>query len=286
MPQNRFPRAAMSANVASPPMIYRVFPPPPRLARHVECIWYLRKRADASAPPDRILPDGCMELIFNLRTPFAQADAAGRFLRQPPAMLVGQISRFVLLQPAADIEVLAVRFKPAGAHAFFPLDLDEFTDRYVALEQFDRGWCELAQRIGDAPTLAARVRIIEAGLLRHFDADPHRSARMATAIDWLQTAEAPPAIDAVAQAIGVSARQLERMFRREVGLTPKHFARLARFRRMLGVLDRADPQWADLAARAGYSDQPHLVREFREFAGLAPRACLAEQTDFAAALLS
>ena len=78
-------------------MIYRVFPPHPRLARHVECLWYLRKTADASAPPDRILPDGCMELVFNFRTPFSQADATGRFVRQPPAILAGQLSRFVLL---------------------------------------------------------------------------------------------------------------------------------------------------------------------------------------------
>ena len=267
-------------------MIYRAFPPPPRLARHVECIWYLRKRADATEPPDRILPDGCMELVFNLRTPFSQADASGRFVRQPPALLVGQLTRFVLLQPAAEIEVIAARFKPAGAHAFFRFELDELTDRYVALDRLDRGWCELAERLGNAPTLAARVQALEAGLLQRFDVDPIRSARTTTAIEWMQAAEAPPRIEAVAQALGVSARQLERMFRREIGLAPKHFARLTRFRRMLGVLDRADPQWADLAARAGYSDQPHLVREFREFAGLAPRACLAEQTDFAAALLS
>ncbi len=216
----------------------------------------------------------------------SQADAAGRFVRQPPALLVGQLSRFVLLQPAADVEVLAVRFTPAGAHAFFRIDLDEITDRYVALEQLDRGWVEVAEQLGDPPTLLARVRRLESALAQRFDADPVQHSRTATAIAWLQTAETAPRVEAIAQALGISARQLERMFRREIGLAPKHFARLTRFRRMLSALDRANPQWADLAARAGYSDQPHLVREFREFAGLTPRACLAEQTEFSAALLT
>ena len=62
-------------------MIYQVFPPHPLLARHIACLWYLRNQSAAEAPPDRVLPDGCMELVFNLRTPFAQADAAGRFVR-------------------------------------------------------------------------------------------------------------------------------------------------------------------------------------------------------------
>lgn len=266
-------------------MIYRIFPPHPQLARHVACIWYLRKRTEGGAPPDRILPDGCMEMIFNLRTPFSQADATGAFARQPPAILVGQLSRFVLLQPAAEVEVLAVRFKPAGAHAVLRLDLDELTDRYVALDQLGRGWRELAGRVANAATLAARVRLLEGELLRRLPHPTPAGARTNVALDLLHAGEVPPRIEAVARTLGLSPRQLERTFRREVGLTPKHYSRLVRFRRMLAALDRADPQWADLAAQAGYSDQPHLVREFREFAGLAPRACLAEQTPFAAALL-
>jgi AraC-like DNA-binding protein len=268
-----------------PAMIYRVFPPHRRLACHVACLWYLRKPADASAPPDRVLPDGCMELVFNLRTPFSRADATGRFERQPPAILVGQLSRFMLLHSTTEAEVLAVRFAPAGGHAIFRLDLDEITDRHVALENLGGPWRELAARIADAPTLAARVRLLEEALLRRCPPGCEADPRAAAAAGLLAASETPPRIAAVAGAVGLSERQLERRFRREVGLTPRHFARLARFRRMLGALDRADPRWADLAARAGYSDQPHLVREFREFSGLAPRACLAGQTAFAAALL-
>ena len=267
-------------------MIYRTWTPHPQLARHLECIWYLHKHSAAGDPADRILPDGRMELVFNLRTPFSQADATGRFVRQPPAILVGQLSRFVLLQPAAEVEVLAARFKPAGARAFFREDLAELTDRYVALDQLDRPWRELAARIGDAPTLAAGVRSLEAGLLQRLAPPSAGSGMTAIALDLLQAIEEPPRIAQVARTLGLSTRHLERTFRREVGLTPKHFARLMRFRRLLGALDRADPRWADLAAHAGYSDQPHLVREFRDFTGLTPRAWLANQTSFAAALLS
>jgi AraC-like DNA-binding protein len=266
-------------------MIYRTFAPSPRLAPHVDCIWYLRKRGPAQQVPDRILPDGCMELIFHLRTPFSQADATGRFIRQPPALLVGQLSRFTLLQPAPDVEVLAARFKPAGARAFFRADLHELTDRHVALDRIDRGWAELAAQIGEAPTLAARLHALESGLGRRIAPLQPADERAALALDLLYAGVTSPRIAAVARTLGISERQLERTFQRDVGLTPKHYARLLRFRRMLGALDRGAPGWADLAAQAGYSDQSHLVREFRAFTGLAPRACLADQTPFAVALL-
>ena len=267
-------------------MIYRQFAPHPRLARHVACLWYLRKQPAADAPPDRILPDGCMELIFNLRTPFSQADHTGCFVRQPAAILVGQISRPMLLHATDEVEALAVRFKPAGAHALFRRDLDELTDRCIAIEQLDPGWRELAERLDRAGRLAARLRLLEGELLRRLEAFSFaQNSRAIAALDLLQAAESPPRIASVARAVGLSPRQLERTFRREVGLTPKHYSRLLRFRRMLGALDRADPRWADLAALTGYSDQPHLVREFREFAGLTPQSYLAGQTPFAAALL-
>lgn len=267
-------------------MIYRTYAPHPQLARHLECLWYLRLPAVAGGPPDRVLPDGCCELIFNLRAPFLRASAAGRWARQPAAMFVGQISRHLLLQATGDVEILAVRFKPAGAHAIFRFDLDELTDGQVALDQLDAGWRELARRVGDAPTTEARVRVIESELRRRLGPDPLGPLRATAALDLLRADESPGRVEAVATAVGLSTRQLERTFRREIGLTPKHYARLLRFRRIFDGLNRNDPQWADLAARLGYSDQPHLVREFREFAGLAPRAYFAGQTAFAAALLT
>ena len=150
-------------------MIYRQFMPHPHLAKHIACLWYLHKRPDTGAPPDRVLPDGCMELIFNLRTPFNLADAAGCFVRQTTTILVGQISRQVLLQATDEVEVLAVRFTPAGAHAFFRLDLDELTDRCITPGQLDRGWSDLAGRLDGADRLAARLRLLEGELLRRLE---------------------------------------------------------------------------------------------------------------------
>lgn len=81
----------------------------------------------------------------------------------------------------------------------------------------------------------------------------------------------------VAGDLGVSERQLRRVFREEAGLSPKTFAKLTRFHRALSVAsEEGETSWASIAAAVGYYDQAHLIAEFRAIAGTTPRALLAE----------
>jgi transcriptional regulator GlxA family with amidase domain len=77
---------------------------------------------------------------------------------------------------------------------------------------------------------------------------------------------------ALADACGRSHRHFIAGFRDAAGLAPKRYARVLRFQRLLAVLAATPrPAWAQLALDAGYFDQSHLIREFREFAGVSPR---------------
>ena len=84
-------------------------------------------------------------------------------------------------------------------------------------------------------------------------------------------------VSAVAVELGVSERHLRRLFRQAVGVSPKTFAKLTRFRRALRAA-RADKRagWATIAVAAGYYDQAHLIAEIRSIAGKTPRARLGE----------
>jgi transcriptional regulator GlxA family with amidase domain len=84
-------------------------------------------------------------------------------------------------------------------------------------------------------------------------------------------------VSSVAADLGVSERHLRRVFRKAVGMSPKGFARLARFRHALRMV-REDSRlsWATIAAAAGYYDQAHLIEEFRAIAGVTPRVLLSE----------
>jgi transcriptional regulator GlxA family with amidase domain len=78
-------------------------------------------------------------------------------------------------------------------------------------------------------------------------------------------------IHQIARRLGVSERQLERRFLRDVGLTPKRWSRVTRFRLAFEhTFDPETPAFGALAQRLGYADQAHLTREFVEFAGRSP----------------
>jgi AraC-like DNA-binding protein len=85
----------------------------------------------------------------------------------------------------------------------------------------------------------------------------------------------------VARDTGLSRRRFGALFRDEVGLTPKLYCRLCRFRQVVRRIALGAPiDWSGLALDGGYYDQPHMAHEFREFSGISPGAWRASERPF------
>ncbi len=238
--------------------VYREHAPPAPLAARVECLWTM---TSAGSPPalNRVLPDGCMDLVFDFGDP-------------PRGYAVGAMTRAVPLRMAGRIEVLGVRFRPGGAA--LPLPAGELTDRSAALD--DLGLGAACARVLDEGSARAALPVL-AGLLA---ALPSRGAEPVAAAAWARlrhSAGALPVRELAAQ-LGVGERRLQRVFHDHVGLTPKEAARVARLSAALAML-RAGPELplGRVALRAGYYDQAHFNREFARLVGLAPHAWRAER---------
>jgi len=231
--------------------------PAPGLRPYVRCIWWLR--APAGGGVERVLPDGCPEIIFNRADPFR-----GRGV-QPLAMAVGQLDRFLEITPTGEVDLVGIRFEPAGMHALLRLPMHELTGTSVDLDGVDR-------RLRRDLEAAARrgIDALEDRLLARVG----RPSEASVAVACLVASGGTAAMDD----LPLPARRLERRFRAEVGLAPKRLARIVRFHEVVRSLDRGvQPAWAPLALDAGYYDQAHMIRDFRQFAGIAPGAYLREQ---------
>jgi AraC-like DNA-binding protein len=80
-------------------------------------------------------------------------------------------------------------------------------------------------------------------------------------------------VSAVAESLGLLPKTFVRRFRKHVGLTPKGFSRLRRLQRVVRSISKAAAvDWADFAAEHGYTDQAHLIHDFRELTGITPAA--------------
>jgi AraC-like DNA-binding protein len=201
---------------------------------------------------------------------------------RPLSHIIGPMSRSHRTMPGASFTQVGAYFTASGAGAFLELPVREVTDRVVALEDL---WgaeaLRLEERLGELAKDPERVSALEATLIRRLKFP--RSDRIGFDLVQLTACAQQRAgilsVTAMADLAGVSRQYLSRAFQDQVGVNPKLFLRLTRFRALLTASAIGTQQWADLATRAGYTDQSHMVADFRKFSGSTP-AKLARSNTF------
>lgn len=265
-------------------MHYRAIPPQRRLAKYIECFWTLEGSSQPDAiAPEAILPDGCIELIFNLADPFKRYHADDKIEIQPATLLAGQMQRFARIEPTGRVKLFGVRFHPGGAYPFLQLPLSELTDQIIHFENIaNQLGRELAEKIQTAGSLRERRRIIETVFLARLDSRYETTRTVRAAVALLLQKDGLLAIERLQQMAGISERQLERQFQTQVGLTPKFFSRLLRFQKVFKAVSQNHRLgWSFIAAECGYYDQAHFIHDFKAFSGQNPSAYFREDHQMA-----
>src|SRR5262245_15143915 len=186
------------------------------------------------------------------------------------------MDRWTKVAYAGRVDLLCVRFHPAGARPFLGAPLDDFTGQVFALDAAlgrlsrritrdldparptDRRIAALERVLFDELAVARRDRLVEAG------------------VAILQRTQGQASVSALMAELGISGRQLDRRFRQAVGLGPKLLGRVLRFRNAWDSAGEERTNWSALAATCGYYDQAHLIRDFRQFAGRTPAAAMSD----------
>lgn len=235
---------------------YREYAPVAALREYVSCYW--SSRSPASSREHRVLPDGCIDIIFDL--------SPGQC---PHGKVVGTMTGPLIVRATSPVELVAVRFRPGGATPLLRLNAHELTDIQIDLGDAWRA-DGLAERLLDESEMPNRVRQLEQMLHRRLGNSLPVDGRVRAAVSLL---ESPRQLEVgpLAGQLGLSRQHLARLFRRHVGIGPKEFARVNRMQRTLATA-RATPQpkWARIALDAGYCDQAHMINECRSLTGQSP----------------
>jgi AraC-like DNA-binding protein len=251
---------------------YREIEPSARLRPFVNIIWILEQDDDAA--PQRIVPDGCPELILNWGQPFESLQN-GHWRHQPRCFFAGQIDSPLLLRPRGPARMLGIRFHPDGAARVFAEPMHELSGRFTPVEALS---AKLSRNLEDALEAPDPIANIEAALL--FAAQASRGDELiAEAVRRISGGSFE--IAALARELSLSPRQLERRFRAAVGLSPKVFCRIQRFTNVFHAFDDPLCDWVGTAFRCGYYDQSHLIRDCKSFSGSTPAMLLANDAGLA-----
>lgn len=246
---------------------------PPAVRPFVECVWTITAPSGPRTP-ERIVPDGCPELIVHLGDPFARRFGS-RWIAQPRVFFVGTLSRPWLLRPGRRVDTVGIRFRAGEARGVLPVAMAEARDREIPLAGIVglAATRTLVASLRDAPTPAARFAAAIAWTAKRVAEAPPRTRDVAPAVAVIRDGGGRQRIEDVAATIGWSRRRLERAFVRELGIRPKVYSRIVRLNAVLATLGEEERRHAvDVALDAGYFDQAHLLRDFRLLAGRTPRS--------------
>ena len=250
---------------------FRSFPPPPALAATVAELWTLDGHGPAAGRVvNRVLPDGCLDVIVNSEGPTVGAD--GTVENPHASYAVGTMTRALCPGHRGRVRLTGVRFRPGMAGAFLALPAAELTDGVAPLDALWGGMVRILEAgVAEAGSAAARARYLATVLQDRTRPEWRPDPAVMAALAEIRRSGGQATGGAMVRAAGVGERRLQRAFAVAVGVPPKVAARVARFRRALR-LAAAEPHltWGAVAARCGYADQPHLVREFRALAGVTP----------------
>jgi AraC-like DNA-binding protein len=250
-------------------MKYHEYSPHPALRDTVKCFW-IHEATYPSETTQDITPDGCVELIFNFGSPYRLLTTTPPTML-PAAVIVGFQNKTMPILLHGTLKVVAARLFAWGALALLQDNMNTLTDKVTAL---GTDWDSLMRDLKSLVTQGEYEKatktleefLIRQALLRTYDAKLIQAAAK-----LLYHTKGECRIAELAEYCQVSARHLERGFRRVIGTSPKGFARTLRFvEAQRRLMFDPDADLTRLTYDCGYFDQAHFIKDFKVFAGKTP----------------
>jgi AraC-like DNA-binding protein len=241
-------------------MYFKRINPTPENSRWIECFWII-ENDDVTPVIQKIIPDGFPEIIFHFGDPY-RINLNDAWEIQTNSLLAGQISKYFFLENTGKSSMLGIKLKPAALASIIGIDMETLTDKVYALP---RPLMDLGTAISNAGNFEDRISAANQYFAEFKDHELNRP--IDKALKMIFETKGLVTVTEMANAVGLSERQLERLFKKHVGLSPKFYCRIIRFRSIFQLHEQGDPSWLDLAYEAGYADQSHFIRNFKAFTG-------------------
>lgn len=244
---------------------------------YVEAVWYARGQVDY--PSERIAPTGSTVAVIVLGVPIIEtpADGAGEPFLATTGFLIGPHDRPVINAPTGETYCVGIVATPVGCQALFGVAPAPLRGRVVDLESAWVRANRLRRELLAQTDPERMLDLVEADLRSAVPPGSEAVERCARVVAALEV-EPTRGIGELAAEVGVSHGHLNREFIAVVGLSPRVLSRILRLRALLAELDVYGPvHWSALAARYGWFDQSHLIRDFKRHTGVTPSEYVAAQ---------
>jgi len=258
--------------------------PSPQLAGVVKEYWEVEGTLDAFR--ETLLPNGFVEIMYNLGPPHRvlEGPSAGVWDR---SWFSGLQERSLMIESLNGTHLLSARLHPLGAREMFGAPVAGAANLVVALETvIGAASAMMREELTSADSPLQRFEVLDRCLLTQLSALEPSPLFVREASAQIEAAHGNVRVGDLHKSLGASRKHLAVTFTRHLGMPAKSYAQIHRFLWTLEQLRQNDEvDWSVLAHEAGYSDQSHLVRDFRRVGAATPTEYLRQRAPNGDALL-
>ena len=226
---------------------------------------------DTSESIQKIIPDGYPEMIFHYGDNF-EANITGTWHQQGQYLIAGQIKNHFFLKNTGVTGIFAIKFQPTALAALFGMNMSDITDQVIP---FNQGLLSILQDVKNTAiadfTFEEKIKEITKWFLNYSsNLDLTAASRSERAVQLIIEGRGGMTVQTLQSHLNISQRSLERHFKKHVGLTPKFYSRIIRFSHIFNLISEEHKDWISISYLAGYFDQSHFIKNFKEFTGEEP----------------
>ena len=250
-------------------MVYKQVKPRIELADLIKSFWLIDSESDASIHSEKIIPDGYPELILHFKDPY-RINISGIWEQQDKFLIAGQIRNHFFLEKTGESGMIGIKLQPWMLSTLINGEARQLTDKVIS---FENGKSELLEPIKvialEISDFESKVKEIENYFLTTFDPARYVSKGQ-TAVQYTIEHNGTLPIKELVESVDIQERNLERYFNAHIGLSPKYYSRVLKFANIFNIVKEKNFNWSDIAYLAGYYDQSHFIKNFKEFTGEEP----------------
>ena len=257
---------------------YETLPAAPSLRNFVRYYWVIRCGAQSPAAPELLIPDGLDEIIFSYDSHFTRTTVGNTPPSEPhngKSYIVGCKSYSVVCSKTSTLSMIGVKLKTGVLHRLFGIPMHQCNERPLDFQELNAPKLRvLEDQIHAATSLGSIKSLLDTHLTHMLDRKSmsSRSAPLVDhVIDRVYTSHGACRISDLALELDVSSRHLQKLFEKQVGVTPKSLAKIVRFKALYQTLSQRTGTSPATIEQLGIYDQSHLIREFRRYLGRTPK---------------
>ncbi|MEA9413858.1 AraC family transcriptional regulator [Flavobacterium sp. PL02] len=252
--------------------------PPKELSPYIKHYLFLENKGNDTQKL-RLFSDGNTGVVFSLKSKLISGFnnyEAQNYL--PSSFIYGQLNGFKDIYSGSEMSIVIVVFQPNGINQLLGITSSELRDTIITIDDiFGLEGIELQEKLSEQSTIQEKLSLLNL-FFKTLEAKKPMSNQLiaAASLDFIFKSKGQFSLKQLVDYTGYTERHIERKFTECVGLNPKKFGNIVKIHGFLKLLQNKseDTNLTTISYDAGFSDQSHLIREFKKHTGMTPREYL------------